>query len=202
MLLGLYGGMMRGGNTDSTVVVGDAPIEAPPRRVANVVGDRDARRVLGAGRTEAAPGRSRARERRDVQQRRRRDAGHVHPRARHRQSRPSSGNPLGGSMVMLGAYAGITGIVEHRRARRGDAPVDPVVPHAAHRGERARAPRRLGPPARERASRPGRSAACLSRARRRSRAAARSPIDVEHCKGCELCIPACPPNVLDDVDAR
>ncbi len=21
-------------------------------------------------------------------------------------------------------------------------------------------------------------------------------IDVEHCKGCELCIPACPPNVL------
>jgi 2-oxoglutarate ferredoxin oxidoreductase subunit gamma len=30
MLLGLYGGMMRGGNTDSTVVVGDGPIEAPP----------------------------------------------------------------------------------------------------------------------------------------------------------------------------
>ena len=27
-------------------------------------------------------------------------------------------------------------------------------------------------------------------------------IDVEHCKGCELCIPACPPEVLDDVDAR
>ena len=27
-------------------------------------------------------------------------------------------------------------------------------------------------------------------------------IDVEHCKGCELCIPACPPRVLDDVDAR
>jgi 2-oxoglutarate ferredoxin oxidoreductase subunit gamma len=30
MLLGLYGGMMRGGNTDSTVVIGDGPIEAPP----------------------------------------------------------------------------------------------------------------------------------------------------------------------------
>ena len=30
MYLGLYGGMMRGGNTDSTVVVADAPIEAPP----------------------------------------------------------------------------------------------------------------------------------------------------------------------------
>jgi Pyruvate/2-oxoacid:ferredoxin oxidoreductase gamma subunit len=30
MYLGLYGGMMRGGNTDSTVVVADAPITAPP----------------------------------------------------------------------------------------------------------------------------------------------------------------------------
>lgn len=30
MYLGLYGGMMRGGNTDSTVVIADAPIEAPP----------------------------------------------------------------------------------------------------------------------------------------------------------------------------
>jgi 2-oxoglutarate ferredoxin oxidoreductase subunit gamma len=30
MFLGVYGGVMRGGNTDSTVVVADAPIEAPP----------------------------------------------------------------------------------------------------------------------------------------------------------------------------
>src|SRR6478672_9389662 len=30
MYLGLYGGMMRGGNTDSTVVISDAPITAPP----------------------------------------------------------------------------------------------------------------------------------------------------------------------------
>ena len=29
-LFGSYGGMMRGGNTDTTVVVADAPIEAPP----------------------------------------------------------------------------------------------------------------------------------------------------------------------------
>jgi Pyruvate/2-oxoacid:ferredoxin oxidoreductase gamma subunit len=29
-LLGLYGGMMRGGNTDSTVIVADAPVESPP----------------------------------------------------------------------------------------------------------------------------------------------------------------------------
>src|SRR5262245_61218964 len=30
MLFGVYGGTMRGGNTDSTVVIGDAPIQAPP----------------------------------------------------------------------------------------------------------------------------------------------------------------------------
>lgn len=29
-LLGIYGGMMRGGTTDSTVVIGDAAIESPP----------------------------------------------------------------------------------------------------------------------------------------------------------------------------
>ncbi len=30
MYLGLYGGMMRGGNTDSTVIVADGPIASPP----------------------------------------------------------------------------------------------------------------------------------------------------------------------------
>lgn len=30
MLFGSYGGMMRGGNTDTTLVVADGPIEAPP----------------------------------------------------------------------------------------------------------------------------------------------------------------------------
>ena len=30
MLFGNYGGMMRGGNTDATLVVGDGPIETPP----------------------------------------------------------------------------------------------------------------------------------------------------------------------------
>jgi len=30
MLFGVYGGMMRGGNTDSSVVVADGPIQSPP----------------------------------------------------------------------------------------------------------------------------------------------------------------------------
>jgi Pyruvate/2-oxoacid:ferredoxin oxidoreductase gamma subunit len=29
-LFGVYGGMMRGGNTDASVVIGDGPIQAPP----------------------------------------------------------------------------------------------------------------------------------------------------------------------------
>ena len=57
MFFGVYGGMMRGGNTDSTVVVADAPITSAAGRVARVVGDRDARRVLGAARPQAAAGR-------------------------------------------------------------------------------------------------------------------------------------------------
>jgi 2-oxoglutarate ferredoxin oxidoreductase subunit gamma len=30
MLFGVYGGVMRGGNSDATVVVGDGPVQAPP----------------------------------------------------------------------------------------------------------------------------------------------------------------------------
>ena len=29
-LFGSYGGMMRGGNTDATIIVADGPVEAPP----------------------------------------------------------------------------------------------------------------------------------------------------------------------------
>ena len=54
MFFGIYGGMMRGGNTDSTVVVADGPITAPPVVAARLVGDRDARRVLGTDRAPAA----------------------------------------------------------------------------------------------------------------------------------------------------
>ena len=54
-------------------------------------------------------------------------------------------------MVMIGAYCALTGLVGLRRARRGDAAVDPVVPHPTHRGERARAARGLRAPARQRA---------------------------------------------------
>ena len=143
MYLGLYGGMMRGGNTDSTVVVADAPILAPPVVSQRVVGDRDARRVLAAGRGQAAARRARARQRRDVHERRSRADVTRAPRPATTVA-TDLGNPLGGSMVMLGAFCATTGIVGARRARRGDARVDPAVPHPAHRSQRTRAARRAG----------------------------------------------------------
>jgi Pyruvate/2-oxoacid:ferredoxin oxidoreductase gamma subunit len=110
MLLGLYGGMMRGGNTDSTVVIGDGPIEAPPvvpkawsaiamhdeywaplepkLRPDGIVLVNDA--TFGAEVT----------------------APTTLIRLAATTVATDLGNPLGGSMVMLGAYSAATGIVE------------------------------------------------------------------------------------------
>jgi 2-oxoglutarate ferredoxin oxidoreductase subunit gamma len=109
MYLGLYGGMMRGGNTDSTVVVADGPIAAPPvvshawsaiamhdeywaplepkLRKDGLVLVNDATfttEITGPVTVLRVPATNVAAE---------------------------LGNPLGGSMVLLAAYAAITGIV-------------------------------------------------------------------------------------------
>src|SRR5258705_3070239 len=110
MLLGLYGGMMRGGNTDSTVVVGDGPIEAPPvvPKAWSAIAMHDeywaplepklrpGGFVLVNDTTFGA----------DV------SAAVTLIRLPATTVASDLGNPLGGSMVMLGAYAGATGIVE------------------------------------------------------------------------------------------
>jgi Pyruvate/2-oxoacid:ferredoxin oxidoreductase gamma subunit len=109
MYLGLYGGMMRGGNTDSTVVVGDGPIEAPPvvSKTWSAIGMHDEfwapvePKLRPDGlvlvnddtfTTEIA-------------------APVTVIRVRATNVAADLGNPLGGAMVMLGAYAGTTGIV-------------------------------------------------------------------------------------------
>jgi len=110
MYLGLYGGMMRGGNTDSTVVVGDGPIEAPPvvPKAWSAIAMHDeywapldpklrpGGLVLVNDTTFAA----------EV------TAPVTLVRLAATTVATDLGNPLGGSMVMLGAYAGTTGIVE------------------------------------------------------------------------------------------
>jgi len=109
MFFGIYGGMMRGGNTDSTVVVADGPIEAPPvvshawsaiamhdefweplepkMRPGGLVLVNDstfAHRITAPVTVRRIPATDTATE---------------------------LGNPLGGAMVMVGAYAAMTGLV-------------------------------------------------------------------------------------------
>jgi Pyruvate/2-oxoacid:ferredoxin oxidoreductase gamma subunit len=110
LLFGVYGGAMRGMNTDATVVIGDAPVQAPPllSRAWSAIAMHD------------------------------RYWGPVAPKVRHaalvlvndstfhasladldgdvRRIRASAlaaeaGNELTASMVILGAYVGLTGVV-------------------------------------------------------------------------------------------
>src|SRR5690606_24657571 len=104
--LGIYGGMMRGGNTDSNVVIADAPIESPPvvshAWSAIAMHDqywppveaklRPGGLVLVNDATFAAPVRP------DVT---------VH-RVAATDVAAQVGSAMGGAMVMLGAYAAVT----------------------------------------------------------------------------------------------
>ena len=110
MYLGLYGGMMRGGNTDSTVVVADGPIAAPPvvsRAWAAIALHDDywppVEAKLGPGGlvlVNDATFTSNVRD--DVT---------VH-RVPATTVAADLGNPLGGSMVMLAAFCAATNLVE------------------------------------------------------------------------------------------
>jgi 2-oxoglutarate ferredoxin oxidoreductase subunit gamma len=110
MYLGLYGGMMRGGNTDSTVVIGDSPIEAPP-----VVSKAWASIAMHDQYWEPIEPKLRPGGLVLVN-----DATfttEIHAdvtvvRVPATDVATDLGNPLGGAMVMLGAYSGTTRIVE------------------------------------------------------------------------------------------
>jgi len=109
MFFGVYGGMMRGGPTDSTVVVADGPISSPPvvsrtwsaiamhaEHWAPIVPKlRPGAVVLVNEETFAMPITG------DV----------VVHRVSATEVAADLGNRLGGSMVMIGAYAGVTGLV-------------------------------------------------------------------------------------------
>jgi Pyruvate/2-oxoacid:ferredoxin oxidoreductase gamma subunit len=109
MLFGLYGGMMRGGNTDGTVVVGDAPLLSPPlvSRTWSAIAMHD---------EFWAPLEPKLRPDALVLVN---DATFMHEIVAPSDVRridatgiaTELGHPLGGSMVMTGAYAAITGIV-------------------------------------------------------------------------------------------
>ncbi|MFO1537953.1 MAG: 2-oxoacid:acceptor oxidoreductase family protein [Actinomycetota bacterium] len=109
MFFGISGGMMRGGNTDSTVVVADAPITAPPvvARAWSAIAMHDEFWVplepkLRPGgivllndstftTTVTAPV--------------------TVVRLPATELAAEAGNPMGGTMVMIGAYSALTGLV-------------------------------------------------------------------------------------------
>lgn len=109
MYLGLYGGMMRGGNTDSTVVVGDAPIESPP-----VVSH--AWSAIAMHDEYWAPVEAKLRPGglalvNDATFTATIDAPVTVHRLQATETAAGVGNPMGGSLVMLSAYAAATQIV-------------------------------------------------------------------------------------------
>ncbi|HEX4493347.1 MAG TPA: 2-oxoacid:acceptor oxidoreductase family protein [Acidimicrobiia bacterium] len=109
MLFGLYGGMMRGGNTDGTVVIGDAPLLTPPlvSRSWSAIGMHDEfwEPIEARLRPDALVLVNDSTFASDV----------AVPCVLHRIDATGIatelGHALGGSMVMTGAYAAITGIV-------------------------------------------------------------------------------------------
>ena len=109
LFFGLYGGMMRGGNTDSTVVVADAPIEAPPvvAQAWSAIGMHDEywepveRRLRRGGVVLVNDSTFTRPVRDDV----------VVHRVQATEHAAGAGNALGASMVMIGAYSALTGLV-------------------------------------------------------------------------------------------
>lgn len=109
MFFGIYGGMMRGGNTDSTVVVADGPITTPPvvARAWSAIAMHDEFWAALEPRIRAdgfvlVNDSTFARE-------------IPPPVTVHRigatELAAQLDNPLGGAMVMVGAYGALTGLV-------------------------------------------------------------------------------------------
>lgn len=112
MLFGIYSGVMRGGNTDATVVVADRPIEAPPivsRTWSAIAMHHEFWEAL---RPRVRPGGVVVLNSTVFEG----DAG-LHPGAHRVFAIPATevavglGNLMVASMVMAGAYAGVTGLV-------------------------------------------------------------------------------------------
>ena len=197
--------MMRGGNTDSTVVVGDGPIAVAAGRLAHVVGDRDARQVLGAGRAASCGPAALVL----VNDATFDDASSTAPvtgasGSPRPTSRPSSATRSAASMVMVGAYAGVTG--PRRPATRSSRRCAQSIPsyRTQHIAANERALRAgLGPARRRTRSRRGRPRVLSAEpddATIKSRGTV--TIDVEHVQGLRALHPRVPAGGADDVDAR
>ncbi len=110
MLFGVYGGAMRGMNTDGTVVVGDSPLRAPPlvSHTWSAIAMHD--RFWAPLATKLRPGALVLVNEATFEVALDTDAYQV-CRVPATELAAELGNELGGSMVMTGAYVGTTGLV-------------------------------------------------------------------------------------------
>jgi len=109
MFFGVYGGMMRGGPTDSTVVVADGPITAPPvvARAWSAIAMHDEHwdPIETRLRPDAVVLVNESTFGREI------EAPVTVHRVAATDVAAELGNPLGASMVMVGAYAAVTDLV-------------------------------------------------------------------------------------------
>lgn len=113
MFFGIYGGMMRGGNTDSTVVVADSPITAPPvvARTWSAIAMHDEfwspiePKLRPGGLVLVNDSTFTASIATAVA------ASLTVVRLPATELAAEAGNPMGGTMVMIGAYSALTGLV-------------------------------------------------------------------------------------------
>ena len=110
MVFGSFGGVMRGGNTDATVVIGDGPLQSPPTVVRGWSAIAMHHDYWPATRDRVVPGGVAVIDRSVF-------LGDVGLPGRHvieieaTKVAADLGNPQGASMVALGALAGGTGLV-------------------------------------------------------------------------------------------
>lgn len=110
LYLGAYGGAMRGGNTDSTIVVGDDPLDTPPivSRVWGALAMHHA--YFKPVRRKLAPGSLLLVNSSIFEGDLERDAQRVFD-VPATELASELGNALAASLVLIGAFAGLTGIV-------------------------------------------------------------------------------------------
>ncbi len=142
-LFGSYGGMMRGGNTEATLVVADGPIESPPTVAAAwsaIVMHHDYSERTFA---RLRPGSVRARQLLGLRGAPSTASPYVVVDVPATDIAVELGNIMTASMVMVGAYSAVTGLVALDSLVDAVAAVAAVVPRQARRAQPGRAPRRL-----------------------------------------------------------
>jgi len=132
MLFGIYGGMMRGGSSESTVVISDAEILAPPIiphtwsvLAMHPMGLADAVKKLRPGGLLFVNS--------TLVQRASREGVQVFEVAATKMAE-ATGNIMGAGMIALGAFCAATGLVDH--AAVVQAMRDSLPPHRQHLAEK------------------------------------------------------------------